>query len=256
MDYICINCNKRFASNQCLIYHSNKKNKCDNTNHNNNITHNNIKCEYCNKQFLRKYNLDRHIKNNCNIIKQNRKITDRINILETETKTLLELINCKNNEIIKIDNINMIDHGKEDFNMIDHEDILESLRHGCMCVLQFIHQVYFNIDYNELKNIYLPNISSNNIMIYNDGKWIYADMKDTIDSLYTKCSDYLISIYESYIGQLTDTQKKSLLRWIDPELKISDKDKLSHEANIKKEIKLLLYNKKNIILANRKKYNV
>jgi len=123
--HMCLNCSKQFVRKKDLLYHTkNKKNPCLLINNNNstdipeysrifqNIPENIIKnknnntCKYCSKIFSTKFNLNKHIKNNCKLKKIDEKILDnkQVNIdeldIDDKTKTILSLLLNQNKKLI------------------------------------------------------------------------------------------------------------------------------------------------------------
>lgn len=116
-------------------------------------------CYYCNKNFSKSSNLNRHVKENCKIKKQQeqqkedkyKQLIERIENLENQlaeeikkNKTITQNIGTQNTQNIEtqniethnthngdnIVNINLIAYGKENLDKIDVIYVLEALKRG------------------------------------------------------------------------------------------------------------------------------
>lgn len=152
-----------------------------------------------------------------------------------------------------INNINIVAHGREDLSKIDRDTILKALKKGYHCVLEATELIHFNDKYPEYKNIYINNISQPYCMVYNGQKWILKDRNEAINDLYSSKYYFVEENFEEFYGQLVGRQKEALKEFIDiNDKEINDKKMTEAEINtirqIKYELKLLLYNKKDKVM--------
>jgi hypothetical protein len=84
-------------------------------------------------------------------------------------------------------------------------------------------------------------------MIYDGNEWILGTKKSIIDNIYDKCKKYIGDNMESFVEVLKNKYKIPLQQL----LKIDESDQIVIE--IKEDIKLLLYNSRNIPLNTFKK---
>lgn len=255
MSHICSSCYKEFASKQNLNYH---------------ITHGacrtpSVYCKFCGKGFTAKSNLCSHIKINCKVKKQNddekAQIYNRLLILEEENKKLkkevvllkktskitnnITNINSRNTNNINngiVANINLIGYGKEDLSKIDKNEIIKAIKHGFNSTIKLTETLHFNPKHPEYHNIYITNMKDKYAMIY-DGKDWNLTMKDNlINKIYDDKKNYIEENIDDFVDSLSVSRKNALERW----LVMDEEDEKIH--TVKNEIKLLLYNKRNVII--------
>jgi hypothetical protein len=215
-------------------------------------------CSHCKDTFTRKWNLKRHIeKQVCynesdlnEIGKMKKDIEEQFEKkLEEEIKKIREEIkDSKSTTNVYVDNrgstVNnnyfLVTFGKENIDEIDQNKILECMQGGFMSTLKLTEAVHFDPQKPENHNIYISNKKDQYIEIYQDGKWKSTMKDDIIEDLYNNKKDYIEDNMELFLDQLTKTQKDGLRRYLG-----TDENDLTIK-NIKKEIKLLLYNNRNI----------
>ena len=252
--------------------HINKKNKCYKK-----LT--SLTCIYCKKKYSTKGSITRHVKNNCKVLKQQnlerKKIFNRLKKLEEENKQLKKLEeenkqlkkenkqlllkqniqitnnNTTNNGTINngtINNITIIAHGKEDISEIGLKKILLAVSKGYSTPLKLTEAIHFNPDHPEFHNVYIPNINNSYAMIYDGKDWKLVQKNDLIDELYMDKVDYVHDNLEEFCKVLSIYKIRALKRWLK-----SDENDESCIKKIKKDIELLLYNKRKMIVGTKKK---
>ena len=102
-----------------------------------------------------------------------------------------------------------------------------------------IEHIHFNKNKSENHNVYISNIRSNYAMIYDELNWKLKDQNEVVETLF----DNINILEEKYDELLKDLSEPTinLLREI-----FDDKNEPAINNEIKKRIKLLLYNKKRI----------
>ncbi len=240
-----------------------------------------IVCKYCSKIFTFKNNLYRHLAQTCKIKQQRdnekedifkclleemKEIKEENKIIREQNKELQQELKKINNRKIKnINNINnktntknntknnmvnngsivsgntfmLIGYGKEDMTKIDKDDIIRSLK-GFNTPLKLTETVHFNSKYPEYHNVYISNMKDKYAMIYGGNKWSLTTKTELIDKLYDNKKSYIEDNLEEFCETLSRSQRKSLDRW----LNIDDED--PKVKAIKEDIKLLLYNKRDM----------
>ena len=283
--YTCNRCNKNFYQKSNYVFHINRKYPCKKINiikdvNNNNINKNNklfndhtkiiepkrtqnepkmnlkkYRCNYCNNLFTTNSHLRRHEKNNCKILKEQKKLNKKIIKLEIENKKLTKQItkinNINNNTInsnnkIINNNIKLVKFGDEDLNKISDKVYKMILNKGFQSVPELIKQIHFNNNIPENHNMYISNSRSNDINIYDGDKFVLIDQIDIIDSLYDEKTGHLEEKYENY-NDLPNSTKKKFNRFL------NNKDDEKHKLILFKTIKRLLYNNRTIPIETRKK---
>ena len=249
---------------------------------------NNI-CKFCNKIFTTQPSLSRHINHTCKIKKiddeqkdmilkklikieqENEKLkqitcvlqkkqhdTEKENKeLKQEVKKLKKSIHNAHNQNVSvicnnitnngmINNILLVGYGMEDMKKIDKKEILKSLHKGFFSSVCLTKSVHFNPKYPEYHNVFISNIKNRYAMMYSDGKWILTTKDDLINQIYEDKKTFIEENFEEFIESLPLSRKNALRRWLD----LNDDDQKI--GDIKEQIKLLLYNCRNVIDDNLK----
>ena len=237
-----------------------------------------LKCNYCQKTFARSDSLNRHLLNSCKVKKEQenqkeelfnklvnemaemkeiiKKNSDEINKLKTQNKEYAQKISKQsnietqnninnqqinnNNQNIQINNnVKILSFGKEDISHITDDLYKAILKKGMGSVPTLIEHIHFNKNKPENHNVYISNIRSNYAMIYDELNWKLKDQNEVVETLF----DNINILEEKYDELLKDLSEPTinLLREI-----FDDKNEPSINNEIKKRIKLLLYNKKKI----------
>jgi len=147
-----------------------------------------------------------------------------------------------NNSVINVNNITLVAYGKEDMSKIDKNEFAKILRNGFNSSIKLTEALHFNPNFPEYHNIYISNMKDKYAMLYDGTNWNLT-MKDTlIDKIYDDKKNYIEQNLEQFVESLRPSQINALKRWIDTD---DDTPKIK---NIKEEIKLLLYNKKDMAI--------
>jgi hypothetical protein len=270
-NFICDTCGKDFTLKRGLQYHI-EKNVCREKNH---------ICTYCGSNFTSKTNMYRHIRTNCKVKKiedvernniyekllqieeHNKKLEERLasttkklafttRKLETTTKKLKSeikyikhtdnVVNNVNNGIVA--NITLVGYGKEDISKIDKKDILKVLQTGYNSAIKLTETLHFNPKYPEYHNIYITNMKDKYAMMFDGQNWTLIMKEKLINKIYDDKKNYIEENLDEFIESLSASRKQALERWLDTD----DNDKKIKD--IKENIKLLLYNLRNLVMKN------
>ena len=151
--------------------------------------------------------------------------------------------NILNNNIINNTNkleVKILAYGKEDICHISDDDYKLILNRGFKSVEELVKQIHFNKNRPENHNIHISNMRDNYVMVFDGNKWLLRNRQATIDDLYDDKKNILVDKFDELIEQLPDHAIKKFKRFLHDE----QEDKIAN--NIKEELKLLLYNNKNI----------
>jgi hypothetical protein len=204
------------------------------------------------------------MKVSCKVVKEKQTIADKLKKLEEENerlkkvdeenKQLKKIIEQSNNttNIINdnstninntINNITIVAHGKEDYDLINDKEIIKAFGYGYHAAVKLITAVHFNPRYPNFHNVYVQNMKEKYCTIYDGKKWISKLKKDIIDDLYENNKDYIEENLDKYRGSLSQSKINSLHRWLDTDAKNSDSDAILI-GGIKEKIHLSAYNER------------
>ncbi len=234
-------------------------------------------CKYCLKKFSRIDSLNRHIKSRCNQQKeieedrekiyqslldemvnmknQINKLTDENNSLKSKlainmvNNTTNYTDNTINNNTINNNtfNIQLVAFGQEQLDHLTDRHYKYIINKGFKSIQELVKFIHFSKNKPENHNIYISNMRDNYVMIYNGKKWLLKDRAETINDLYDIKKSILIDKFDELINALPEHAIKKFNRFINDE----QDDVISN--NVKKEIKTILYNNKNIPEQTKKK---
>jgi len=273
--YECLTCLKKFNRKSHLEYH--KANKvCVGKQYE--ITDDDdadgqCRCKFCGKMFTTSTSMYRHVNHTCKIKKSEDLNRDRIyeRLLELEEKSKdIDVLKKENNKLKKkvvsleknvksaskvtnnttnnnvnngiVTHINLIGYGKEDLSKIDKKDILKAIQCGYDSTIKLTETLHFNPKHPEYHNVYITNVKDKYAMMFDGKDWNLAMKDELINKIYDDKKNYIEENLDDFIDSLTVSRKKALDRWLETD---DDDDRI---AKIKNEIKLLLYNKRNLII--------
>lgn len=256
-NYVCEKCNKQFKQKGHLLYHV-ENNACKVYN---------FECSYCNKGFTTSTSMYRHIRQTCKIKKSednNRdEIYSRLVKLEAENAQLKKNMKKMESKIsngskiinniagdMNIDNktvnhITLIAYGKEDVSKIDKTELLKVFRNGFNSTLTLTETMHFNPEYPEFHNVYISSMKNKYAMMYDGNDWTLVMKDDLIDKMYDDKRNYIEENLDDFLDSLTVSQKNALHRWMDAD------DDHDYIKKIKNDIKLMLYNKRNMAIKHK-----
>ncbi len=217
-------------------------------------------CQYCEKSFKHRQGLFKHVKFVCKKNKdEDLKELVRLMNIQDEGKKVEKKKNKQINQLMcKLqinggfhqtniqNNIQLLPYNNTDLSHLTEEDYINSIRRVNFCVKELIQRVHFNPSKPENMNIYISNLKDKYLMVYDGGNWTLKYKKDELNNLY----DDKEMMLEEW---LTDGQHQY------PELKekfdryLSNKEDDETLNKIKDEIRLMMYNNKNIMLENDQK---
>ena len=122
------------------------------------------------------------------------------------------------------------------------EDILKVLRKGYESTLRLTDTVHFNPKYPEFHNVYITNMKDKYAMMYDGKEWSLTRKTELIDRLYEDKKNYIEDNMEYFLDTLSRSQIRALERWLNTD---DEHDKIKE---VKDKIKLLLYNKREVVI--------
>jgi len=214
-------------------------------------------CCYCNKDFSRKDSLIRHQKNGCKA-KSTLSQQEQMILMQTEMQKLKNEIielrqkndsavcisnNNNNNKITNNNNnydIKIMAFGKEDlYDLISDADAKKYIKTGYQSVYNLIEDFHFNENHPERQNIYISNMKDPYAYVFDGDKWNIITKDEAVDQLFDDKQCFLIATYKDIKDTVPSRSREKFERFMNE----SDKAIID---NLKKEIKLMLYNKSHI----------
>jgi len=213
-------------------------------------------CKFCDKEYSTSSNLSKHLK------RCKDKQSD-----DEEKKYLLELVDKLNqqlekkdrqiDELIKksginigtqnnIQNIQILAHSNTDLSHLTDNDYLKCLKHSNFCIPHLIEKIHFNPKKPENHNIYISNLKNNYVMIYNGYKWMLNDREESIQNLIDEKESIIEQKLEEWIEN--GRQYPDIMKKFNRYLEKKENDTVLNK--IKDEIKLMLFNNRDLISIN------
>ena len=184
-----------------------------------------LKCEFCNKEFSRGNNLNRHKKYYCKEIKHKNYREEEMKLQIKEKSEQMERLieklsninhtinhsnisNCNNNSNNIVNDITINNFGSENLEMLSNKFMNSMIDRPYTAIPKMIKKIHFNDKYPENKNIRMLNKKDNKLQIISNGKWTYVDKLDTIDILVGDKNYKLEDYYENNENYFSDIQKQ------------------------------------------------
>ena len=181
--------------------------------------------------------------------------------LQKKDKQIEELIKSNGNSI-NIDNsknlnvnIKINPFEKTDYSHITDRDYLECIKHANMCIPFFIEKLHFDPEKPENHNVLIKNLKVGYIMTNNGRKWVYRSCDETVSFLIEDNAN----IIEDKIAYWSESGHKYARQ--EKYIKILDKfsrflerrsDSKYVEKMVEKEVKLVLFNNRDMIMDKQK----
>ena len=228
--YICDKCNKEFAHKNNYTKHANRKYSCVDEDRL-------IKCMKCDAIFKSRSTLWRH-KKDCTGIVQSSNIVN--NTINDNSKTINNIDNSVNNNLKLDGDVKLVKFGNENLSYIS-DDIFKSIMgRGFKSIEELVDHSHFNPDHPENHNIYIANIQSDFVIIYDGIKWNIDKKEDIFEDIIYAKSDFLCMKFKELMSQMTEIDVKKFTNFINER----DEDKTMNK--IKGELKLQLYNNRGL----------
>jgi hypothetical protein len=230
-------------------------------------------CEYCNKQFNSRQGRWKHLKickeklkddedkeNLLNLVEMlNSQLDEQRKQLNKQLEEQREQIKEQNEQIKELikkagvnigtqnniqNNIQILAYGSSDISHLTDKDYVKCLKHSNFCIPHLIKEIHFNPKKPENHNIYISNLKNNYVMIYNGHKWMLNDREESIQNLI----DDKESIIEQKLEEWIENGNKypDIMKKFNKYLEKKENDKVINK--VKSEIKLMLFNNRDIVL--------
>ena len=223
-------------------------------------------CKYCNKSYKYSQGLSKHVKYTCKknkdedlkelvrllnlkvetmeaSHKQSQHIFEReIEKRDKQIQRLSTKLQINNSNIItnNYNNITLLDYKNTDLSHLTHDDFAHSVNRINNCVKTICERIHYNPEKPENMNIYISNLKNNYVTLYENGEWV---LKKGIDDIY----DHKEILLEEWIESEQDNYPELRDKF---EKYLQNKEDDNTLNNIKENIKLMMYNKKKLVIKN------
>ena len=244
----CIYCNTFFSTNSNMNKHINKcKTKKQQDNQKEDLLQKLIKDMAEMKEEIKKK--DNHVANL--ELKLHKIETGKTNIqIGKQQNNTLNNTKIENQQIINNNNIKLLAFGKEDMTHIVDEVYKKILNRGFKSVPTLVEHVHFNKNKPENHNIYISNIRTNYVLIYDGIDWKLKERDDILQQLMDDKTAILSDKFEELLTDLDEASIKKFQRFLD------NQDDNSVITGIKNDLKLMLYNNRKIPEMTKELFNV
>ena len=248
---------------------------------NNTICHKNSTfwCNFCEREFSRKDSLVRHLKT-CKEKKKDDSVRESmeelVKLLNEKDKQLKEELGKKDKQMQEKDkehkkqieelikkagipttnnitnniqnNFKLLNYKETDTSHLTENDYVKCLEHYNFCVPHLIRKIHFNPKKPENHNIYISNLKNSYVMIYINNKWKVKNRDETISRMIDDKQIILEKKIQEWVESGVQYPKvmAKFSRYIE---KREENDVINA---IKEDIKLILYNNRNMIIESKK----
>ena len=265
-----INNEKRIKKNKKGI----KKNKKE-INNEKEINNNKFTCKYCSSVFKFRQGMYRHLKYYCKknededlkeLVKlMNEQLTDIKKEVDNSKKeiekkdkmiqklsTKLQITNYNNTNCV-VNNIQLLNYHDTDISHLTKGDYEKALNQVNNAIPSIVKKIHFNPNKPENMNVYIPNIKDKYILIFNGGEWQLKNRSKELNNLIDDKYRLLKEWYDENIAEDEDTFLfiKNNFEQFDQNIENEQK-----RNEIKEEIIMFMYNRRNLIIKNSQDKNI
>ncbi len=208
---------------------------------------NDLKCLYCDKKFSYKRSAKRHMKDRC-------KMKTSHNIIENNSQPCIESIgeittindnsknvNHNNSNMQVNNNFQLNAFGEENQSHLTDEYYKKIMGKGMLSMKLLVDKTFFDEKHPENHNLYLTNILSGYVRVYDGDDWYVDHWSDIVDNLYDKNINLLESRYDELKHEMSSKDRKIFERFL------SNYSSKYTESEVKKIIRKLCYNRRKIV---------
>jgi hypothetical protein len=112
-------------------------------------------------------------------------------------------------------------------------------------------RIHFSSRFPEFQNVYIPDIKNKYAMVY-DNEWELKNIEDVISNLYNTKSDFITENKDIFYKHLNPGEKIVYERWAKCNNDRNTEDFKEYIENMHEQIKLLLFNKRDLVIATKK----
>ena len=183
-------------------------------------------------------------------------------MMNKKDKEMMQLIAKTGSTNIKQENSNNLfvsvklnAYDKTDYSHITDQDYLECIRRGNMGIPDLIRKLHFNPDKPENHNIYINNIKSNYIKLFNGMKWDHRLQYETINMMVQDNANIIEDKIEEWYDTNHEFSKAKYKEILDKYPRFLNRltDSKYVGKKVEEEVKLTLFNFRDMIIQNNKR---
>jgi hypothetical protein len=240
--------------------------------HKNNTTKKEFICIFCKLKLSYKQSYYRHLKTCREKQKDDtvrESMTELVNLLNEKDKQYKEELDKRDKQIGELvkkagiittnhnvnhitnniqNNIKLLNYKETDTSHLTENDYIKCLEHYNFCVPHIIRKIHFNPKKPENHNIYISNLKNSYIMIYMNNKWKVKNRDEIISQMIDDNQILLEKKIHDWVesGEQYPKIMAKFSRYLE---KREQNDVIN---TIKEDIKLMLYNNRNMVIQNKK----
>jgi len=239
---------------------------------NNKTTKGNFKCIHCNKVLSYKQSYYKHLQIckekkkeeeakdsmdelvkilNNQMKEQKKELDKRDKQIKEQNKQIEQLIKkagINNSNITQNiqNNIKLLAYKDTDISTITNKDIRSCMNHNNMCVSHLIKMIHLDPKKPENHNVYISNLKNGYIMVYDGDKWDTLNREEIIEDMINNKECLIQDRVEDWLEN--GKNYPIIMRKFERYLEKKEKDVVLNK--IKEEIRLMLFNNRNMINKN------
>jgi hypothetical protein len=146
----------------------------------------------------------------------------------------------------KIDNVtvNILPYENTDVSHLTDRDYQRAFNRASMCIPQILEKVHFDPEKPENHNVYISSMNNKYIKLHNGERWNLRDREETIEDLFADAEYMLENKLETWQEE-EDPKSERATKKFEIYLKVKETETLYNK--IKQELKMLLFNNRNLI---------
>jgi len=212
-------------------------------------------CPYCERKFSRGDSLKRHKDKFCKAtgaieVRLARKELE-LRLREVETPRQVNIGNTSNNTTNNTTttnnqtiNIKVLAYKDTDVSHLTDRDYQRAFNRASMCIPQILKKVHFDPEKPENHNVVISSMNNKYIKLHDGQKWNLRDREETIEDLFADAEDLLETKLESWQEEENPKSEKATRKY---QIYLEVKEKAVLYNKIKQELKLLLFNSRNLV---------
>lgn len=124
--------------------------------------------------------------------------------------------NNNSNNVNIINNITIIEFGKENLDEISDDVIKYCISRGFNSIPKLVEYVHFNKNNPKHHNVYIPNMRNDFALTFTkENKWDLSNQSEVIDELFDDKSEHLLLKFEEFYDVLDEATKRKFEKYLD-----------------------------------------